>query len=88
VTAKGKSPKLTADKRRKLPAASFALPNKNPSVPGAKGDYPDDTPGRARAALGRAKTNASPAQQAIIKKNVAKKYPTIKVAGTKTSKKK
>lgn len=74
-----KSKKLSAADRRKLPASSFGLPNKNPAVKGAKGDYPIDTPGRAQSALGRSKTNATPAQQAAIKKNVAKKYPSMKV---------
>jgi hypothetical protein len=76
------SKKLTAADRRKLPASSFGLPGKG-KVKGAKGDYPIDTPGRAQSALGRSKTNASPAEQAAIKKNVAKKYPNMKVKGTK-----
>lgn len=65
--------------------SDFALPGKDPDVKGAKGTYPMDTPGRARAALGRAKTNATPAQQQTIKKNVAKKFPGIKVSGVKKS---
>jgi len=39
-----------------------------------------DTPGRARDALGRAKANATPAQQATIRSRVAKKYAAIKVS--------
>jgi hypothetical protein len=78
-----KSPKLTAAKRRKLPASSFALPSKNPSVKGAKGDYPIDTPGRAQVALGKAKRFEPPAQQVAVKKAVTKKYPGMKVAGAK-----
>lgn len=76
------SPKLTANKRRKLKPGDFALPGKNPSVPGAKGDYPIDTPGRARAALSRSAANATPAQHAEIKKKVVAKYPAIKVKNT------
>lgn len=80
------SKKLSAAQRRKLPASSFGLPTKNPTVKGAKGDYPIDTPGRAQSALGRAKTNASPSEQATLKKNVAKKYPNMKVKGTSKKK--
>jgi len=76
-----KSPKLTADKARKLPAGSFALPGKsNARVKGAKGSYEMDTPGRARDALSRAAQHATPAQQAVIRTRVAKKYPGIKVS--------
>lgn len=75
--------KITADKRRQLKPSDFGLTGKDPDVKGAKGTYPIDTPGRARAALGRASANATPAQQATIKKKVATKYPSIKVAGTK-----
>lgn len=83
-----KSKKLTADSRRKLPTSSFALPGKDPDVKGAKGTYPIDTPGRAQNALGKAKRFASPADQAKVKKAVAKKYPGMKVSGTKSAKKK
>lgn len=76
MAASKKSPKLTAAKRRQLPASDFALPGKG-KVKGSKGDYPMDTPGRARAAVGRATTNATPAQKKTIKKRVAKKYPEI-----------
>lgn len=79
----GKSSKMTAAKRRQLPASSFGLPNKNPKVKGAKGDYPIDTPGRAQNALGKSKRFATPTQQATIKKRVAKKYPGMKIAGAK-----
>lgn len=79
-----KSPKLNADKTRKLPKGSFALPGK-PTVKGAGGSYPIDTPGRARNALARGAKNATPSELVTIKKNVAKKYPKIKIAG-KTSK--
>lgn len=74
---------ITASKRRSLPASKFALPGKDPDVPGAKGKYPIDTPGRARSALSRAAANATPAQHAQIKKAVAKKFPGIKVTGVK-----
>jgi len=82
-----KSKKLTAQGRRQLPASDFALPGKG-KVKGSKGDYPIDTPGRAQNALGKAKVNATPADQAKVKKAVAKKYPGMKVSGTKNAKKK
>ena len=75
--------KITAAKRRSLPASNFGLKGKDPDVKGAKGTYPIDTPGRARAAIGRATTNATPGQQTTIKKAVAKKYPGMKVKGVK-----
>lgn len=87
---KSLSPNLTADKRRQLPKSSFALPGKDKDVPGAKGTYPIDTPGRARAAVSRATQNATPAQQTTIKKRAAAKYPEILFAAkkSKSSKKK
>jgi hypothetical protein len=81
MTAPKKSPKLTAAKTRSLPPSSFALPGKGKAtVKGAAGAYQIDTPGRARNALARGAQNASPAEQATIRRNVAKKYPKIKVA--------
>lgn len=77
--------KMTASGRRSLPANNFALKGKDPDVKGAKGTYPIDTPGRARSAISRGAANATPAQQATIKKAVAKKYPKIKVAGVSKS---
>jgi hypothetical protein len=76
-----KSPKLTADRRRQLSASDFALPGKDPDVKGAKGTYPIDTPARARAALSKAKANATPARQQVIRKRVAAKWPGIRVSG-------
>jgi len=82
------SPKLTAAKRRALPASSFALPSKNPRVKGAKGDYPMDTPGRARNALARVKQNGTVPEQKTVQRRVAAKYPSINVTrlGKKKSK--
>jgi hypothetical protein len=79
-----KSPKLTAEQVRKLPAGSFALPGtSNAKVKGAKGSYEMDTPGRARNALARGAQHATPTQQAAIRRNVEKKYPGIKVSTPK-----
>lgn len=70
--------------REKLPSKDFALPGKGTGKAGkGPGSYPIDTPGRARNALARGAQNASPAQQAEIKKKVTAKYPSIKVGGKK-----
>jgi len=72
---------ITAKQRQKLPSSSFALPGKG-SGPSGKGpgSYPIDTPGRARSALSRAAANATPAEQATIRRAVSNKYPSIKVS--------
>lgn len=60
---------ITAAQRHRLPASEFGLP--------AKEGYPIDTPGRARSALSRASANASPAEQAEIRRKVHARYPSI-----------
>lgn len=67
------SPKMTAAKRAKLPPSSFGLP--------AQKAYPLDTPKRAQSALGRAKSNATPAEQSQIRAAVKRKYPAMQVTG-------
>lgn len=69
---------ITAKARRKLPSKDFALPGKG-TGPGGKGpgSYPIDTIGRARNALARGAQNASPAEQATIRRKVEEKYPSI-----------
>lgn len=66
--------KLNAAKRNKLTAGSFALPGKR--------KYPIPDAGHARNALSRAAHNASPAEQATIKRAVKRKFPGINVGGT------
>lgn len=61
---------LNARRRNALPASDFAGPNRT---------YPIDTPARARAALARAKANASPAEQRRIYAAVKRKYPDMEV---------
>ncbi len=79
------SPKITQRNGKRLAGGKriakgdFALPG---GGPGGADAYPIDTPGRARDALGRAKANATPAEQATIRRAVARKYPNIKVTGT------
>jgi hypothetical protein len=73
------SPKLTQKNGRRfaggkpIPKGGFALPPDG---------YPIDTPGRARDALSRAKANATPAQQAQVRRAVKAKYPSMQVSGT------
>lgn len=65
--------KLTSSKRAALPKSDFAIPGKRA--------YPLDTANRARNALARGAQNASPAEQAEIKKKVKAKFPSINVGG-------
>jgi hypothetical protein len=60
-------------KYRSLPASDFAL---------GRGRYPINTPLRARDALSRIAANGTPAQQAIVQKDVRQRYPSIAVAKT------
>lgn len=70
--------------REKLPSKDFALAGKGTGKGGkGPGSYPIDTKGRARNALSRGAQNASPAEQATIKRKVEAKYPSIKVGGKK-----
>ena len=66
---------LTTKGRNRMKASSFALPSKRA--------YPIPDKAHARAALARAKANASPAQQATIRKAVKKRFPSMQVAGMK-----
>ena len=69
---------ITAAGRRALPKSDFALPGKGTGPEGkGAGSYPIDTKGRARSALSRASANASPAEQATIRRKVHEKYPSI-----------
>lgn len=76
---KAKSPKLTTAKRKALPPSSFGLPSTK--------KYPIDTPGRARDALGRVAQHGGPAEKAVVRARVAKKYPGINVTGVAGKKK-
>ena len=60
--------KLNAAKRNALPSKDFALPG---------GRYPINDPSHARNALARASGNATPAEQATIRRKVHEKYPSI-----------
>jgi hypothetical protein len=59
---------LTARGRKQIAPKNFALPG---------GRYPIDTAARARNALSRGAQNATPSEQATIKRKVRAKYPSI-----------
>lgn len=80
--------RITTEERKKLPSRDFALPGKGTGKSGkGPGSYPIDTAGRARNALSRGAQNASPAEQATIKRKVKAKYPGIAVNGKKGNRK-
>ena len=60
--------KLDAAKRNALASGSFALPGRR---------YPINDPNHARNALARAAQNATPAEQATIRRKIHAKYPSI-----------
>lgn len=62
--------RLNAQRRKALPASDFAGPARS---------FPVDTPGRARAALGRA-TQFHPELKAKIRAKVARKFPGIQMS--------
>lgn len=76
---------ISAEQRKKLPKSDFGVPSKAKSAEGkaAPGSYPIDTPGRARSALSRVAQHGSPAEQASVRRRVAKKYPSIDVTTPK-----
>ena len=75
---------ISMKRREALPKSDFALPGKGTGKGGkGPGSYPIDTKARARNALARGAQNASPAQQATIKRKVKAKYPSIAVGGKK-----
>jgi hypothetical protein len=76
-------PTLTAAQRDALPDSDFAIVH---TVNGKKErDYPIDTRDRAVAALGRAETNASPADQATVKRAVCKRYSDLPACSASTT---
>lgn len=60
--------KLTTAARKALPKTEFALPG---------GRYPINDPNHARNALARASANATPAEQATIRRKVHERFPSI-----------
>jgi hypothetical protein len=64
--------RLTAAKRKALPASQFAL---------GKGHYPINDPAHARNALARVSQFGSSSQKAKVRAAVRRKYPGIKQGG-------
>jgi hypothetical protein len=65
--------KLNTAERKALPTKVFGLPEER--------GYPLEDAGHARAALSRAKANATPEQQKKIKAKIHRMYPGMRVAG-------
>lgn len=80
---------LNMKAREKLPSKDFALPGKGEGKGGkGSGSYPIPDKAHARAALSRGAANASPKEDAEIKRKVSAKFPDMKVAGKKGEKEK
>ncbi|HVB17295.1 MAG TPA: hypothetical protein VNF04_12220 [Stellaceae bacterium] len=80
--------KLNAAQRQHMPKSEFALPGKGEGPKGAgSGSYPIPDEAHARAALSRGAANASPAEQAEIKRKVHEKFPAIAIGGRSRSEK-
>lgn len=69
---------LTTKQRDRLSDSKFGLPEKRA--------YPIQDEAHARNALARAAQDATPAEQAEIRRRVHALYPAIKVAGRKGAK--
>jgi hypothetical protein len=65
--------KLSTDARKKIPAKSFAEPDKR--------KYPIEDEAHARNALSRVAQSGTPAEKAKVKAAVKKKYPSIGTSG-------
>jgi len=73
--------RLSAAQRQSLPKSDFALPGRGSGPKGAgSGSYPIPDRGHAKAALSRGAANASPGEQATIKRKVKAKYPDMDVS--------
>lgn len=66
--------KLSYRARKRLPSSAFALPGRH---------YPIPDKSHARNALARASQFASPDDRSIIENTVARRFPSIAVAGHK-----
>lgn len=74
---------LSASDRNRMPSSEFALPGRGEGKNGkGSGSYPVNDKAHARAALSRASANASPAEQATIRRKVHERFPDIKVSGS------
>lgn len=67
--------KLTNKKRKRLKTSSFAIPSKR--------KYPIADKSHARNALSRVAQHGTSREKAQVRRAVKRKYPSIKVTGTK-----
>lgn len=75
---------LTAHERQSMPRSDFALPGHGEGPKGAgSGSYPIPDRSHAISALSRAAANATPAEQATIRRKVHEKFPDIKMKAAK-----
>ena len=82
MARKGFRKPLSTEERNKMPSSEFALPGKGEGKGGkGSGAYPINDEGHARAALSRASANASPSEQATIRRKVHERFPDIKIQG-------
>jgi hypothetical protein len=65
--------RLTAFRRRRLPASDFAIPERRPGP----GSYPIPDRNHARDALGRVAQHGSPSEVRRVRAAVARRYPGI-----------
>ena len=72
----------TPKQRKKMPTSKFAGPGKSYPMVNASGNKSAPI---ARNALARAAQNASPGVQAMVRKNVARNFPSIAVTGIRSS---
>ena len=70
---------LTTEERRRLAERHPELFVQRPTKANPLGGYPIDTPGRARAAIGRAHTFGGPALEARARAKVHARYPEMKL---------
>lgn len=78
---------VTAKKRESLKPSEFGVPSKaKGEAKKQSGNYPIDTPARARNALARVSQHGTSSEQAQVRRRVAKKYPSIDVSGKKEKK--
>lgn len=76
---------ISKAKRESLPKKDFGVPSKaKGEAKGKSGNYPIDTPGRARNALSRVSQHGTPAEKAQVRSRVSKKYPSIEVTKKKS----
>lgn len=70
---------ISASRRAKLPKSDFAIKSKAKTAEQKKesGNYPIDTPGRARSALSRVAQHGTAAEKKTVRAAVKKKYPHI-----------